>query len=54
MPEFRTNDQKRFGKETILWLEINPDIALGGMPSFEYVYKKEERGNETLIGFTFS
>jgi hypothetical protein len=54
MPEFRTNDQKRFGKETILWLEVNPDIALGGMPPFEYVCKKEERGNETLIGFTFS
>jgi hypothetical protein len=54
MPEFRTNDQKRFGKETILWLEINPDIALGGMPPFKYFCKKQGRSDETLIGFTFS
>jgi hypothetical protein len=31
--------------------KVNPDIALGGMPPFEYVCKKEERGDETLIGF---
>jgi hypothetical protein len=36
MPEFRTNDQKRFGKKTILWSEIDPDVAFDGKSPFEY------------------
>jgi hypothetical protein len=36
---------KRFGKETILGLEINPDVALDGMPPFECFSKKRGRNN---------
>ena len=33
---------------------VYPGIALDGMPPSEYFCKKQERSNETLIGFTFS
>ncbi len=34
--------------------KVNPDVALDGMPPFEYFCRKQERIDETLIGFTFS
>jgi hypothetical protein len=36
---------KDLKKETILWLEITPDVALDGMPSFEYFCKKRGHKN---------
>jgi len=34
--------------------KVTPDVALDGIPPFEYFYKKRGRSDETLIAFTFS